>query len=52
MSASAAAAVIDLETFRRQRQERLRPARAMPARQPAVMVMPFWVTWVPMWPVA
>jgi hypothetical protein len=52
MNASAAAAVIDLETFRRQRQERQRPARAAAARQPAVVMMPVWIAWVPVWPVA
>ena len=52
MSATAAA-VIDLETFRRERQERQRPACPMPARLSApALLVPFWVTWVPVWPVA
>lgn len=47
-----AAAVIDLETFRRERLERQRPTRPMPARPPAAVLVPFWVAWVPVWPVA
>jgi hypothetical protein len=50
---SSAAAVIDLEAFRRQRQERERPGpRSMRPRAPQTVLVPVWVAWIPVWPVA
>jgi hypothetical protein len=47
-----AAAVIDLDEFRRRQamRETAKPARMQPRRVPAVV--PFWVVWIPVWPVA
>jgi len=46
-----AAAVIDLETFRRERQVRAeRPRRTNRPAAP-VCLMPVLLTWVPVWPV-
>jgi hypothetical protein len=45
---SSAAAVIDLQEFRARRAPRPEP-RPMTATQRAVA--PFWVVWVPVWPV-
>jgi hypothetical protein len=51
---NSAAAVIDLEAFRRQRQEQAkRPERPVAAAVTSpVVVLPVWVAWVPVWPVA
>ncbi|HET9598974.1 MAG TPA: hypothetical protein VFP65_25600 [Anaeromyxobacteraceae bacterium] len=50
---SQAAAVIDLETVRRERQRRAeRPAAMQRPAMPAICLVPVVVTWVPVWPVA
>ena len=46
-----AAAVIDLDTFRRERQLRAEHPRKRPPHPAAVCMVPFLVTWVPVWPV-
>lgn len=46
-----AAAVIDLDSFRARRAAPRPPARApAPAASP-VAYAPFWIVWVPAWPV-
>jgi hypothetical protein len=49
----AAAAVIDLEEFRRRqaRRETAKPGMSTPLRRQPPIV-PFWVVWIPVWPVA
>jgi hypothetical protein len=50
---SQAAAVIDLDTVRRERQRRAEPPAAMRRPTlPAVCLLPVFVTWIPVWPVA
>jgi hypothetical protein len=49
---STAAAVIDLDSFRRRRQASDPAPRPAQVRRPNAVLMPFWVAWVPMWPVA
>jgi len=51
--AQSAAAVIDLDAFRRRREARTGAAAASPAAAPApVAVLPVWIMWVPVWFVA
>jgi hypothetical protein len=53
MNMSQAAAVIDLDAVRRQRQRRAEQPAAMPRPAlPAVCFMPVVVAWIPVWPVA
>jgi hypothetical protein len=49
-----AAAVIDLDSFRRERQQKSeRPARPAPRPLLApVCIVPVMVAWIPVWPVA
>ncbi|HEX9291279.1 MAG TPA: hypothetical protein VF904_17295 [Anaeromyxobacteraceae bacterium] len=49
-----AAAVIDLDSFRRERQQRAeRPERPAPRPLPSpVCMVPVLVAWIPVWPVA
>jgi hypothetical protein len=47
---TAAAAVIDLQEFRDRRRPRRTAASTSTAPRPAPLV-PFWVCWVPVWPV-
>jgi hypothetical protein len=51
---SAAANVIDLETFRqRKMRDSKEPESAMPAANDAALFVPVWFCWVPLWaPVA
>ncbi len=46
-----AAAVIDLEKFRRERRRAAAPAHppVAPATGSAPCVMPCWIAWVPVW---
>jgi hypothetical protein len=44
---NAAAAVVDLETYRRSRANAPAPRRA-----PARPLVPVWYVWMPVWPVA
>jgi hypothetical protein len=46
-----AAAVIDLETFRRRREARPEPVkcRAGPAAPVSPYLVPVWIAWVPVW---
>ncbi len=49
-----AAAVIDLEKFRRDRREArgaMRQGAVAPAPSAVACLMPVWVAWVPVWPV-
>jgi hypothetical protein len=50
---SQAAAVIDLDTVRRERQKRSeQPAALARPAHPAYCYLPVFVAWVPVWPVA
>jgi hypothetical protein len=50
---SQAAAVIDLDTVRRERQKRPEQPAAMPrAAHPSYCLLPVFVAWIPVWPVA
>lgn len=50
MAQSAAAAIIDLNEFRRRRQPA--PARSNAAAPRAMFQAPVWIVWVPVWIVA
>ena len=52
MSSTAAAAVIDLDSFRRRRQASEPIRHPVQIRRPNAVLMPFWVAWIPVWPVA
>ena len=50
---SQAAAVIDLDTVRRERQKRSERPAAMPRpSMPSMCLFPVVVAWIPVWPVA
>jgi hypothetical protein len=46
-----AAAVIDLDAFRRERQVRAEPQRRVPRPLAPVCMVPVLLTWIPIWPV-
>lgn len=47
----ASAAVIDLQEFRARRSARAEPRPAPITTPMARSVAPFWIVWVPVWPV-
>jgi len=50
---SQAAAVIDLDTVRRERQRRVEgPAAVRRPALPSICLLPVFVAWIPVWPVA